>query len=174
MVKFFKDGLEEIIGDGLDLVFCNEDEAMMMYDADNIESCTTSLRQHARQFAITRGAKGAILFDGNKIIEVPAKAITPIDSNGAGDIYAGAFLYGLSQGMTFERCGELADAAAGTLIQKFGARLTQPLTVCRAAVLARSSRSSRQFAYRWRDELTTIPANPHHRHRLRWPFFAIP
>ena len=125
MVKFFKDGLEEIIDDGLDLVFCNEDEAMMMYDADNIESCTTSLRQHARQFAITRGAKGAILFDGNKIIEVPAKAITPIDSNGAGDIYAGAFLYGLSQGMSFERCGELAGAAAGTLIQKFGARLTQ-------------------------------------------------
>ena len=65
------------------------------------------------------------MFDGNKIIEVPAKAITPIDSNGAGDIYAGAFLYGLSQGMSFERCGELAGAAAGTLIQKFGARLTQ-------------------------------------------------
>ena len=125
MVKFFKDGLEDIIGDGLDLVFCNEDEAMLMFEADDIESCAASMRQVAGQFAITRGAKGAVLFDGEKVIEVPVKAITPVDSNGAGDIYAGAFLYGLSQGMSFERCGELAGTAAGTLIQKFGARLTQ-------------------------------------------------
>ncbi len=125
MVKFFKDGLVDIIGDGLDLIFCNEDEAMMMFDADNIESCAASMRQHAKQFAITRGAKGAVLFDGDNIIEVPVQAITPVDSNGAGDIYAGAFLYGLSQGMEFSQCGELASAAAGKLIQKFGARLTK-------------------------------------------------
>ena len=53
----------------------------------------------------------------------PAK-VTPIDSNGAGDIYAGAFMHGLTNGMPFTACAELAGAAATTLVQQMGARLT--------------------------------------------------
>jgi len=124
MVKFFKDGLLEIAGDGLDMVFCNEDEAMVMFDASNIEGCVEGMKTISRQFAITRGAKGATLFDGDKIIEVAANKVEPIDTNGAGDIYAGAFLYGMTHGYSFEKCGELANAAAGKLITQFGARLS--------------------------------------------------
>ncbi|MBX2836914.1 MAG: adenosine kinase [Gammaproteobacteria bacterium] len=123
MVNFFKPGLLDIIGDGLDLIFCNEDEAMLMTDTDSIDQCVNALKPMARQFAITRGAKGAVLWDGNSTIEVPASPVTPVDSNGAGDIYAGTFLYGLTHGMPFEQCGALANAAAAKLITQFGARL---------------------------------------------------
>ncbi len=123
MVSFFKDGLLEMIGGGVDMLFCNIDEARGMLDANSIEECVTGLQKLAKQFAITRGSEGATLWDGEKVIEISAEAVTPVDSNGAGDIYAGAFMYGLTHGMPFQKCGELANACAAELITHFGARL---------------------------------------------------
>ncbi len=124
MVNFFKDGLLEIVGDGLDMVFSNEEEARLMFGADSIEDAVTGMKGIAGQFAITRGAEGALVFDGKELHEVPAAKVTPLDSNGAGDIYAGAFMHGLTNGMSFTQCAELAGAAATKLVQQMGARLT--------------------------------------------------
>ena len=124
MVNFFKEPLLEIIGEGLDMIFSNEEEAMLMFEADNIEQAVEAMKGVARQFAITRGAEGALVFDGEKLHEIPAEKVTPIDSNGAGDIYAGAFLHGLTTGMPFTACAELAGKAATTLVQQMGARLS--------------------------------------------------
>ena len=114
----------EIVGDGLDLVFSNEEEAKLMFDAKDMNECVAGMKTIARQFAITQGAQGATLYDGETLYDLPAESVKPVDTNGAGDIYAGAFLHGLTNDMPFERCGELAGAAATTLIQQLGARLT--------------------------------------------------
>ena len=53
----------------------------------------------AKTFAITRGAKGAVVFDGKSLIEIAPNAVKAVDTNGAGDMFAGAFLYGLSSGL---------------------------------------------------------------------------
>jgi len=124
MVKFFKDGLLEIANGGLDMMFSNEDEAKEMFGVDSIEGCVEGMKTLAKQFAITRGSEGATLFDGKNIIEVEALKVNPVDTNGAGDMYAGAFLYGMTHGYSFEQCGELASAAAAKLITQFGARLS--------------------------------------------------
>jgi len=123
MVKFFKDGLLEIADGGMDMMFCNEDEAKEMFEADSIEGCVDGMKAMAKQFAITRGSQGATLFDGQNVIDIAAVKVDPVDTNGAGDMYAGAFLYGMTQGQSFEQCGELAGAAAAKLITQFGARL---------------------------------------------------
>ena len=123
MVTYFKDGLLEIIGDGVDMLFCNEDEVRAMFNANSLKDCIAALKPLAKQFAITRGARGATLWDGDKGVDIAATPITPIDSNGAGDIYAGAFMYGITHGMPFEQCGELASTCAAELITRFGARL---------------------------------------------------
>jgi len=123
MVKFFKDGMNEMLGNGVDLLFCNLDEALLMTGAADIQTAVTELQKISKQFAVTLGAKGAILFDGKNTIEIPAEPVTPIDSNGAGDLYAGTFLYGLTHGMAFGDCGKMAGAAATELVQHFGARL---------------------------------------------------
>lgn len=124
MVKFFRDGLMEIIGDGLDMVFSNEEEARLMFDANDIDECIAGMKTITKQFAITQGAKGALVFDGKKVHDIPARKVTAVDTNGAGDIYAGAFLHGMTRGMSMADCGELAGHAATTLIQQMGARLT--------------------------------------------------
>lgn len=123
MVKFFKDGLLEIADGGLDMMFCNEDEAKEMLGVDSIEECVQGMKGLTSQFAITRGAQGATLFDGENVIDIEAIKVNPIDTNGAGDMYAGAFLYGMTRGLPFGQCGELAGTAAAKLITQFGARL---------------------------------------------------
>lgn len=124
MVNHFKDGLQEIIGDGLDLIFSNEEEARLMLGATSLEDCVEGMQKLARTFAITRGSAGATVFDGTTVHDVPATKVTPIDSNGAGDIYAGTFLHGLTHGMAFELCADMAGHAATTLVQQLGARLS--------------------------------------------------
>jgi len=106
------------------MMFCNQDEAQEMFGADSIESCVEGMKSLSRQFAITRGGEGATLYDGDNVIDIDAVKVDPVDTNGAGDMYAGAFLYGMTQGRTFQQCGELASAAAAKLITQFGARMS--------------------------------------------------
>src|SRR5690606_27311451 len=70
MVQFFRGGLEEMIGDGVDLLFANETEALTWTGKDDVREAAEDIKGIARQFVITLGAKGALLFDGERYIEV--------------------------------------------------------------------------------------------------------
>ena len=61
-------------------------------------------------------------------IEVAANKVKALDTNGAGDMYAGAFLYGITHGMDFRAAGELASLASAQLVTHFGPRLPQAET----------------------------------------------
>ena len=128
MVKFFRDSMEAMIGDGVDLLFANEDEAMELAQSDNLADAVQLFKKLARRFAITRGSKGALLFDGEQEIEIAALPVKAIDTLGAGDLFAGAFLYGLSDGMSFQRSGELAALAAAQIVTQYGPRLRSEQT----------------------------------------------
>ncbi|MGN0922470.1 MAG: adenosine kinase [Cellvibrio sp.] len=123
MVQFFRDGLLEMIGDGVDIIFCNQDEAMGFTQTQSLEAAIAALKTYARQFAITRGAQGAVIFDGEQLIEVSAPSVTAIDTNGAGDMFAGAFLHAICQGKDYKTAGEFACIAAARVVSQFGPRL---------------------------------------------------
>ena len=123
MVEFFKDGLAEIIGKGVDLLFCNEDEAMGWADVNTIEEAIEEIKKIAKGFAITRGAKGAVVWDGKALLSIAPNKVKAIDTNGAGDMFAGAFLYALSQGHDFQVAGDLASLASATIVSEFGPRM---------------------------------------------------
>jgi sugar/nucleoside kinase (ribokinase family) len=123
MVQFFYDGLVEMIGEGVDLIFCNRDEAIGFTKTHNLEEACTALKKYAKQFAITCGGEGALVFDGEQLIQVPAAATTPVDTNGAGDMFAGAFLYAITQGKDFKTATEFANRAAAKVVAQFGPRL---------------------------------------------------
>ena len=123
MVQFFADGLREMIGDGVDILFCNEAEALGFSGADNIDAAIDILRGHANALVITRGSRGARLWDGEQIIDIEPFPVKAVDTNGAGDMFAGAFLYALSQNHDFATAGRLASAAAARVVSDFGPRL---------------------------------------------------
>ena len=128
MVKFFRDSIQAMIGDGVDLLFANEDEAKELAGTDDFGEAVQMFKKIARKFAITRGGEGALLFDGIMEIEIKPRMVKAIDTLGAGDMFAGAFLYGLSQGMSFEQSGDLASLASSKIVTQFGPRLRSEQT----------------------------------------------
>jgi fructokinase len=123
IVAHFRDGLAEMVGNRVDLLFCNRDEALNWAQSDNLDTAITALRKIAKTFAITLGADGALVCDGSRILEVEPFKVKAVDTNGAGDMFAGAFLYGLTQGHGFAAAGRLASLAAATVVSDFGPRL---------------------------------------------------
>lgn len=123
MVDLFGDGLREMIGQGVDLIFCNEEEARGFTGTETVEAAAEALKEFADTFAITRGARGALVFDGNEFIQIDAHPVKAIDTNGAGDMFAGAFLYAITHGHSFETAGRLASLASAKLVTQYGPRL---------------------------------------------------
>ena len=128
MVRYFKDGLKEMVGERLDLVFANEHEAMGMAETDSLDDAVAYLKTIAREFAITRGGDGALVFDGAELIPIEPVKVEPVDTVGAGDMFAGAFLYGLTKGWGHKRAGDLASAASAKLVTSLGPRISKAET----------------------------------------------
>ena len=123
MVTYFRDQLSKIVGDGVNLLFCNEQEAITWTGQKSIEGALSSLSDTAGQWVCTRGKDGASVFDGRSRFDLPGREVTPVDTNGAGDMFAGAFLYALSNGWGFEQSASFAVYASGHLITRYSPRL---------------------------------------------------
>lgn len=123
MVQFFADGLHEMIGKKVNLLFCNEDEALGFTKTETLDDATKALKAIADEFVITLGSKGALVFDGQTFIEIAPTSVTAIDTNGAGDMFAGAFLYAITNGYSHKQAGELASAASAQVVSQYGPRL---------------------------------------------------
>lgn len=124
MVAYFRDNMASMIGSKVDLVFCNEAEALGWGDTDDLDTAMEAIKEISETFVITRGADGAITYDGETVCSVPAAKVKAVNTNGAGDMFAGAFLYGLSRGEGYRRAAEFAVQAAGEVVKYFGPRLT--------------------------------------------------
>ena len=123
MVKFFREGLMEMVGNQVDLLFCNESEALAYTDTEDLKVAREAMKKVAKTFVITMGENGAMIWDGVTFIDIEPYQVKAIDSNGAGDMFAGAFLYAISQKHTMASAGKLASMAASKIVSQFGPRL---------------------------------------------------
>lgn len=129
VVKFAKDGLERMLAKGVDAIFCNHEEATLFAESDGQADPVNALLKYSELVVITNSDKPTtIAVRGDKGIEelsVESVAVPAvIDTNGAGDNYAGAFIYGLSQGYALADCGKLAAHIAAKVVSQFGPRLS--------------------------------------------------
>ena len=123
VAQLFAGNLKAVIGDGVDLIFCNKDEALAFTDTDTINQAAKELKAYATTFVITDGANGAIFFDGKSLVQVPGVKARAVDTNGAGDMFAGTFLYAITSGKSYQKAAELANQAAARVVERFGPRL---------------------------------------------------
>jgi sugar/nucleoside kinase (ribokinase family) len=123
VVAVFGDALREVIGGGVDLIFCNKDEAMAFTGTDTLEAAAEALKRYTKTFAITDGANGAITFDGHTMNQSKGVEAKAIDTNGAGDMFAGAFLYAITSGKSYAWAASLANDCAARVVAQFGPRL---------------------------------------------------
>ncbi|MBF0132405.1 MAG: adenosine kinase [Magnetococcales bacterium] len=123
MIQFFRSGMDAILADGIDLLFCNENEALCYAGTDSLEVAIRQLKEIARSFCLTLGPRGAILYEGGTLLEIPGIKVNAVDTNGAGDLFAGAFLYGITHHHSIAQSGHLAIQASAQLVTQYGARL---------------------------------------------------
>lgn len=126
MVKFFKPQLSEMVGQGVDLLFCNEEEALSWSGTSTINNACETLKKVCKQFAITLGSKGALVFDGKQNHVIESEKVKAVDTNGAGDMFAGAFMHALCEGYDFKKAGNFACLSASHVVSQFGPRLSIP------------------------------------------------
>lgn len=123
IVEHFKDGLQEMIGERADLLFCNRAEALSWTGVNRLDDAISELQKTANEFVITLGNEGSLIFDGFRTHRAESQPVTAVDTNGAGDMYAGAFLYGVTQGYSHALAAEFANLAAGAVVSQYGPRL---------------------------------------------------
>jgi sugar/nucleoside kinase (ribokinase family) len=125
MINFCRPGLEAMVGEGdLDYLFCNEEEAQVWCGSTDLSTITTAMAKLARVVCLTRSAKGCIVIEGDNQTAVPAAQVKAIDTNGAGDMFAGAFLFAVTHGHSHADAARLANQAAGQVVSQYGNRLT--------------------------------------------------
>ena len=122
VVNVFGDALREALKQ-TDLFFCNETEACAVTGASTAEDAFNKLNASIPSVVVTNGPHGAyVRHDGVKA-HVPAFPSQPKDLTGAGDMFAGAFLYGITHGVSPEKAARGAGFLSHKVISQIGARL---------------------------------------------------
>ena len=68
MVKYFRDGIDEILDGGVDLMFCNREEAELLTGETDPHAAAQRLLNCASTVAITLGKEGALIADSERQI----------------------------------------------------------------------------------------------------------
>lgn len=119
-----REGLLAMIeGGGIDLLFANEDEAMMLTGTADLDGAIAALKPKVPALVVTRGAAGALAIEGGARTDVPAVQVQKvIDTTGAGDLFAAGFLAARARGHGIDRQLLTGGIAAAEVIGHFGAR----------------------------------------------------
>jgi sugar/nucleoside kinase (ribokinase family) len=112
-----------MVGEELDYLFCNEEESQVWCGTQDLDAICSQMARLARTVCLTRGAKGCLVLENGQRTEVPAAAVQALDTNGAGDMFAGAFLYAVTHGHGHTQAAWLANQAAGRVVGQYGNRL---------------------------------------------------
>ena len=113
---------------GVDLLFCNEDEALQLTGRAELKDAVTELSIKVATLVVTKGPQGAIAIENGARISIPAAPVSEVvDTTGAGDLFAAGFLTARCKGASLERCLWTGAIAAAEVIQHYGARPTTDL-----------------------------------------------
>ena len=105
-----------------DLLFMNQDEARMLAGTSEPARAAAVMQEHgARTVALKLGARGCAVFGPEGAIECPAFDVPVVDTTGAGDCFAGAFLAALLRGCSYAEASKFANATGALVIQQLGA-----------------------------------------------------
>ncbi len=133
IIEHFRENLEKVVRNS-DLVFCNENEAKCYTRTNSIEDAIQRMSDECPNFVITLGGNGSIVKWKGEIYNIPSYPATPIDTTGAGDCFAGAFLNGIIKTDNPILAGHLASAIGAKVVSQLGARISGDITSIREKI----------------------------------------
>jgi sugar/nucleoside kinase (ribokinase family) len=113
----------ELVTNDVDVLLSNETEILSLFQVGSLEQAFSALEELGMLAVVTRGARGADVATVSGVVSVPAHEVEHVvDQNGAGDMFASGFLYGLALGADPVEAAELGSLCAGEIITHLGAR----------------------------------------------------
>ncbi len=107
----------------IDILFANDHEIRALYETADLESAVAAVRGECPLTIVTLGAEGSMAVTATATVRTEAApADRIVDLTGAGDLYAGGFLFGLARGLELKTCADLGSLAAAEVISHMGAR----------------------------------------------------
>lgn len=122
VVESNREFLMKIVSQYVDIVFANEDEAKA-FTGKSPEESLTDLAGLTKIAVVKVGPRGSLIQSGDETHRVGIVKSKPIDTTGAGDLYASGFIYGLSKNLPLRVCGEIGALLAGRVIEVMGPKL---------------------------------------------------
>ena len=123
IVHGFKEKFDLIESYGIDMIFCNDDEAIAFSGKDSFDDAVEFYKSKSYMTAITKGSEGSVVIENNNVHLTKAEEIIPIDTNGAGDMFAGSFMHAYLEGHDIQTCAKFSNYASSRVVETFGPRL---------------------------------------------------
>ena len=113
----------ELVTSDVDVLLANEDEITSLFKVRHLAAASDAINELGLLAVVTRGPAGADVVLPSGVVSVPASDVeTVVDQNGAGDMFAAGFLYGLALGADPVEAAQLGSLCAGEIIKHLGAR----------------------------------------------------
>ncbi len=126
VVNASRDILFDLVRDSVDILIANEDEARAYTGYEDEEKAVKALSRDVTYAVLKVGAKGSYVSHQNKITKIPVqKGLPPVDTTGAGDLWAAGFLFGIAHGFSIEKSGRIASACGYEVCQVMGAHIPE-------------------------------------------------
>jgi len=116
------DFLKTFVKDYVDVLFANEEEAKS-FTGKEPEEALDDLAQVCDIAVVKVGKEGSFVKRGADKVKIDPIDVKPIDTTGAGDAYAGGFLYGLINSYPLDKSGYIGAVLAGKVIEGMGAKM---------------------------------------------------
>ena len=113
---------QKIVKKYVDIVFANEEEARAFTGLGPREALD-AIANICDIAIVKTGPDGSWIKRADEVVKVDALKVKPVDTTGAGDLYAAGFLYGYSHGFNLDQCGMFGSILAGKVIEGIGARM---------------------------------------------------
>ena len=129
LVDRFRNEFLDLCAEDIDILFANEHELCSLFETTDLGTAVARISDLCQIATVTMGSRGSLVVKGTEVIEVSASPVPRVvDTTGAGDAYAGGFLYGYVTGHSLRKCAAFGNLAAGEVISRIGARPSSDLT----------------------------------------------
>ena len=118
--------LPGLIRDYVDILIANEDEARAYTGHEDEEKALDVLSGDVTYAVLKVGSRGSHVWFRNQVTRIdPVSGKAPVDTTGAGDLWAAGFLYGIANGLSIQKSGHLGSVCGYEVCQVMGAQIPE-------------------------------------------------
>jgi sugar/nucleoside kinase (ribokinase family) len=124
IVEEHKEFFQSLIEKNIDILFANNQEAESLTGLKP-EEAAAQLGAMVEIAVVKTGAEGSVVYSNDELTRIGVIPSEPVDTTGAGDMYASGFLYGHIHNQPISVCGKIGAMIAGKVIEVYGAKMDE-------------------------------------------------